>query len=193
MFAIKALAKTSNCFSPNYVATPLIRLFTMTCRVPIVHRVDYRNAKDANALVLLLDAYAQDPMGGSEALDNDVKHRLCNDLASIPSAISFIAWINDEPVGLINCFEGYSTFKAKPLLNVHDIAVLARFRGQGVGQSLLKAAEEYARSRGCCKLTLEVLSGNSRAMESYKHFGFEHYELDPSTGHGLFMQKLLKS
>ena len=165
----------------------------MTYHLSTVQRVDYRNAKDANALVLLLDSFAQDKMGGGEKLETDVKHRLCNDLASIPSAISFIAWINDEPVGLINCFEGYSTFKAKPLLNVHDIAVLARFRGQGVGQSLLKAAEEYARSRGCCKLTLEVLSGNSRAMESYKHFGFEHYELDPSTGHGLFMQKLLKS
>jgi GNAT superfamily N-acetyltransferase len=55
----------------------------------------------------------------------------------------------------------------------------------------LKAAEEYARSRGCCKLTLEVLSGNSRAMDSYKHFGFEHYQVDSSTGHGLFMQKKL--
>ena len=183
--------RTLTNFSPYHVATPLARLFTrMTC-VPIVQRVDYRNAKDANALVLLLDAYAQDPMGGKEALDADVKHRLCNDLASIPSAISFIAWINDEPVGLINCFLGYSTFKAKPLLNVHDIAVLVGFRGQGVGQSLLKAAEEYARSRGCCKLTLEVLSGNSRAMDSYKHFGFENYELDPSTGHALFMQKKL--
>jgi len=163
----------------------------MTYHLSTVQRVDYRNAKDANALLLLLDSFAQDKMGRGEKLETDVKHRLCNDLASIPSAISFIAWINDEPVGLINCFEGYSTFKAKPLLNVHDIAVLVGFRGQGVGQSLLKAAEEYARTRGCCKLTSEVLSGNSRAMESYKHFGFEQYELDPSTGHALFMQKLL--
>ena len=59
----------------------------MTSRVSTVQRVDYRNEKDANALVLLLDSFAQDKMGGGEKLETDVKHRLCNDLASIPSAI----------------------------------------------------------------------------------------------------------
>jgi ribosomal protein S18 acetylase RimI-like enzyme len=112
-------------------------------------------------------------------------------LSRIAGAASFIAWLDDQPIGLINCFEGYSTFKAKPLLNVHDIAVLAEFRGQGVGQALLKAAEDHARARGCCKLTLEVLSGNTPAMASYKRFGFAQYELDPAVGQAQFMQKWL--
>ncbi|NBQ06516.1 MAG: radical SAM protein [Betaproteobacteria bacterium] len=56
-------------------------------------------------------------------------------MARIPGAASFIAWLDGQPIGLINCFEGYSTFKAKPLLNVHDIAVLDGYRGQGVGQA----------------------------------------------------------
>jgi ribosomal protein S18 acetylase RimI-like enzyme len=156
-----------------------------------IRRVDYLNAQDAEALVLLLDAYAQDPMGGGEALKPDNAARLCKDLSSIAGAASFIAWLDDQPVGLINCFEGYSTFKAKPLLNVHDIAVLSAHRGQGVGQALLKAAEEYARNRGCCKLTLEVLSGNGPALASYKRFGFAQYELDPAAGQAQFMQKWL--
>ena len=42
----------------------------------------------------------------------DVKARLCDDLASLPSAATFLAWRDDEPVGLANTFEGYSTFKA---------------------------------------------------------------------------------
>ena len=156
-----------------------------------VQRVDYSNAKDAQALVFLLDAYAQDPMGGGEALQSETTARLCADMARIPGAVSFIAWLDDQPIGLINCFEGYSTFKAKPLLNVHDIAVLGSHRGQGVGQALLQAAESHARSRGCCKLTLEVLSGNAPAMSSYKRFGFEQYELDPAAGQAQFMQKWL--
>ena len=156
-----------------------------------VKRVDYLNALDAKALVFLLDAYAQDPMGGGEALQTEASARLCADLSLISGAASFIAWQDGQAIGLINCFEGYSTFKAKPLLNVHDIAVLSCHRGQGVAQALLKAAETHALARGCCKLTLEVLSGNSPAMASYKRFGFEQYELDPAAGQAQFMQKWL--
>jgi ribosomal protein S18 acetylase RimI-like enzyme len=156
-----------------------------------VQRVDYLNAQDAQALVFLLDAYAQDPMGGGEALKPEASSRLCADMSRIAGAASFIAWLDGQPIGLINCFEGYSTFKAKPLLNVHDIAVLTGHRGQGVGQALLQAAEAHALSRGCCKLTLEVLSGNAPAMASYKRFGFEQYELDPAAGQAQFMQKWL--
>ena len=77
--------------------------------------VDYQNPAHRQALVMLLDAYAQDPMGGGEALAQDVKARLCDDLAARIDAASFIAWLNDAPVGLVNCIEGYSTFKARVL------------------------------------------------------------------------------
>lgn len=157
----------------------------------IVLPVDYLNGAHRTALVMLLDAYARDPMGGGEALADDVKARLCDDLAARAGAASFIAWLDGQPVGLINCLEGYSTFKAQPLLNVHDIAVLPGHRGQGVGQALLTAAEAHARERGCCKLTLEVLTGNSPALRSYLHFGFAPYALDPAAGQASFMQKWL--
>jgi ribosomal protein S18 acetylase RimI-like enzyme len=156
-----------------------------------VRRVNYRNASDAAALLALLDMYSRDPMGGGEPLGEATKARLCNDLARHPLATSFIAWIGDAPVGLINCFEAYSTFKARPLLNVHDIAVDPGYRGKGIGQALLAAAQAHALDRGCCKLTLEVLSGNARAMASYEKFGFANYQLEPSAGHALLMQKWL--
>lgn len=141
---------------------------------------------------MLLDAYACDPMGGGEPLDAAVKERLCADLARHPGAASFLAWnATGEAVGLINCFLGYSTFKARPLMNVHDIIVLSGQRGQGIGQALLAAAESHARSLGCCKLTLEVLTGNATAMASYRRFGFAPYTLDPAAGQASFMQKWL--
>jgi GNAT superfamily N-acetyltransferase len=153
--------------------------------------VDYSNAAHRSALLMLLNAYAMDPMGGGQALAQDVKERLCDDLAARPDAASFIAWRGDVPAGLINCMAGYSTFKAKPLLNIHDIAVLPEYRGQGVGQALLAAAEQLAIDRGCCKLTLEVLTGNARALQSYLRFGFAPYALDPAAGQASFMQKWL--
>ena len=157
----------------------------------VVRRVDYADAHDRAALLLLLDAYAQDPMGGGTPLTDTVRTTLCDRLARQPGAASFVAWQGDAPVGLINCFEGFSTFRALPLLNVHDLAVLPGHRGQGVGQALLAAAEAHARERGACKLTLEVLSGNTRALRSYDQFGFAPYVLDPREGQALLMQKWL--
>ncbi len=156
-----------------------------------VRQVDYRDEVHAKALLRLLDMYAQDPMGGGSPLTEEVKSRLCTDLSDFPGAYSAIAWLGERPVGLINAFVGYSTFKARPLMNVHDIAVMPDVRGQGVGQALLTALEEHARGLGCCKLTLEVLSGNTRGLRSYEQFGFEHYALDPQMGQAMFMQKWL--
>ncbi len=157
--------------------------------------VDYNHPSHCAALVMLLDAYALDPMGGGDGLAQDVKDRLCDELAQRPQAFSFIAWkgagAQAQAVGLINCLEGYSTFKALPLMNIHDIAVLPQHRGAGVGQALLAAAEKLARQRGCCKLTLEVLTGNHRALSSYLKFGFAPYALDPAAGQASFMQKWL--
>ena len=156
-----------------------------------VRKVDFGAPRDRAALVELLDLYARDPMGGGDGLADDVKSRLCDDLAAMPGAVSFIAWRAGKPLGLLNAMPGYSTFKARPLINIHDIAVRAECRGQGVGQALLGALEAHARAQGCCKLTLEVLSGNVVATRSYLHFGFEQYAQDPAAGHAMFMQKWL--
>jgi hypothetical protein len=53
-------------------------------------------------------------MGGGQPLADSVQATLCDRLAQVPLAISFIAWQGDEAVGLVNCFEGFSTFKAQP-------------------------------------------------------------------------------
>ena len=159
-----------------------------------IQRVDYRAPLDGLHLRRLLDLYARDPMGGGEPLAASVLERLCDDLARRPDAASFLAYrVTDpsDPVGLINCFEGYSTFKAKPLLNVHDIVVHPKVRGQGVAQALLAAAQQLAVERGCCKLTLEVLSGNTVAMNAYNRFGFKPYQLDPGAGQAVLLQKWL--
>jgi ribosomal protein S18 acetylase RimI-like enzyme len=156
-----------------------------------VRRADYRAAGDRAALLALLDAYARDPMGGGTPLPDDVRARLCDELARLPSAVSFIAWLGDEAVGLANCFLGFSTFKARPLLNLHDLVVLPQHRARGIGQALLAACQAHARQQGCCKLTLEVLSGNQRALRSYQQAGFAPYVLDPREGQALLMQKWL--
>ena len=157
-------------------------------------RADYANPVHARALVAVLDAYARDPMGGSEGLSDFAKAHVVAELASRPQAYSVLAFADStqvQPVGLVNCIEGFSTFACRALVNVHDVAVLASHRGQGVAERMLALAEGIARQRGACKLTLEVLSGNAGAVRLYQRVGFANYELDPAVGQARFMQKWL--
>ncbi len=58
---------------------------------------------------------------------------------------------------------------------------------------MLVAVEQIAQQKGCCKLTLEVLVGNSVARAAYRRFGFSGYELSPETGEAEFWQKVLRA
>ncbi len=153
--------------------------------------VDLKNEANSTAWLYLLDHYARDPMGGGAGLSEYARANLVRELKDLPSFHGALAYNGDEAVGLINCFAGFSTFAAKPLLNIHDIVTRADRRGQGVGQALLQWAEQRARELGCCKLTLEVLSNNTRALAAYERAGFAPYVLDPAAGHALFLQKYL--
>ena len=155
-------------------------------------RADYHNPVHAEALVQLLDAYAQDPAGGGEALSAFAKANLAKALAARPQAFSVLAFAGEQPVGLINCIEGFSTFACRPLVNVHDVAVLAGFRGQRVGEQMLALVEQIAYERGACKLTLEVLAGNASAIRLYERVGFAGYQLDPAMGQAQFFHKWLE-
>lgn len=157
----------------------------------VICPVDLADPLHAGAFLDLLEHYAGDPMGGGEALSAYAKTHLIHKLQDLPTFHGALAFVGDEAVGLINCFTGFSTFAAQPLLNIHDIVTRAEWRGRGIGQALLQWAEERARQLACCKLTLEVLSNNMRAMASYERAGYAPYVLDPAAGHALLMQKYI--
>lgn len=156
-----------------------------------VVRVDYADARHARDLLMLLDEYARDAAGGGVPLSAHAREHLVPALAARAQAFSLLAYAGDAAVGLANCIEGFSTFAARPLVNVHDLVVLDGHRGRRIGQRLLQAAEQEARRRDACKLTLEVLTGNAPALRLYERFGFEPYVLDPALGQASFMHKPL--
>jgi GNAT superfamily N-acetyltransferase len=153
--------------------------------------VDYGNVSHVRDLLSLLNEYASGLSGGGKPLSADVCSRLVPELACRPGISALLAYAGGEPAGLLIANEGFSTFAAKSLLNIHDLMVSARFRGQGLSRLLLARAEQIARLRGCCKLTLEVLEGNTAARAVYSKVGFKGYELDPAMGKALFLEKKL--
>ena len=154
-------------------------------------KADYLNKQHSKDIPVLLDKYASDPMGGGEPLDENVKNNLVNELSKIPHAFSIIAYFNGLPAGLVNCFESFSTFSCKPLINIHDVVVLSEYRGNNISQKMLSKVEEIAKEKSCCKVTLEVLNNNEIAKSAYSKFGFCSYELDPKNGAALFWQKII--
>ena len=157
---------------------------------------NYNDPVHAEHLVTLLDKYSRDPMGGNEPLSPEVAKTLAGKLAEFPTAFSVIGYLQTEdeslkPIALANCFMGFSTFKAKPLINIHDLYVEQGLRGLHVGQKILAEIERIGREKDCCKITLEVLEGNVRGRNAYEKFGFRGYALDDTSGSALFWEKSL--
>jgi GNAT superfamily N-acetyltransferase len=139
-----------------------------------IRHADFSDARHANGIIEILNSYAVEPVGGGRALSLDAQERLIPMLRDTPNALVWLAFADDAPIGIAVCFVGLSTFRAQPLINIHDFAVLPQHRGKGVGHALLRAVEDYARREGCCRLTLEVLESNSGARALYHRFGFDN-------------------
>jgi len=133
---------------------------------------DLDRPEHQEAVLALTDAYAMDPMAGGEPLPADKRDRLIDGLRSHPTTVILLAYVGGEPAGIATCFLGFSTFAAKPLLNIHDLSVAPEHRGLGLGRVLLEAVERKARELGCSKITLEVGDHNETARALYDKVGF---------------------
>jgi GNAT superfamily N-acetyltransferase len=150
---------------------------------------DLSRAEHARDVVAMTQAYARDPMGNGAPLADEVLERLIAGLRSTSTTLVFLAYAGGGAVGIATCFRGFSTFHARPLVNVHDLAVLPEQRGRGIATALLATVERKARSLGCCKVTLEVQENNSRARRLYARAGFAQATYVESVGGALFYVK----
>jgi ribosomal protein S18 acetylase RimI-like enzyme len=167
---------------------------------PVEHRIEAIRLEDSQhceALGFLLDTYAAGPTGRGAPLSQQARESLPGLLHRLPHYRGWLAFAGSalncggQPAGLVNAFLGVSTFRARLLLNIHDICVHPNFQRRGIGTALLRVVEHAARSEGCCKITLEVLEGNLGALATYRRAGFGGYRLDPALGQAILLEKLL--
>ena len=137
-----------------------------------VIEADLNDYQHQTAILQLINAYARDPMGDGQDLPMAVRDRLIPGLRQHPTALVLLALDDATPVGVAVCFVGFSTFAARPLINIHDLAVIPEYRGRGIGRLLLEGVETKGLELGCCKLTLEVREDNHRAQRLYERLRF---------------------
>ena len=144
-----------------------------------VFLADLGNPAHQAAIADLLDMYCRDEFGDGKPLSAEARENLIPGLVKHGGARVFLAYDDQQPLGVAICMIGFSSFRGKPLINIHDVAVSPSARGQGIGRKLLAAVEDEARKLDCGKVTLEVRSDNMRAMGLYRSVGFK--SSDPET------------
>jgi len=152
---------------------------------------DFNNAEHKKAIPFLLNEYAKNLLGLQKEIDRRVLAELVPGLEKFPGALVLLAKTAKHYVGMAICFVGFSTFKAQPLINIHDFLVVGEYRNQGIGQAILRKIEAIAKEMGCCKVTLEVQENNTGARRLYRLFGFSDSFLEDEAGGHLSLTKTL--
>lgn len=97
---------------------------------------------------------------------DEVKERLSNAENGV-----FVAEVEGNVVGYVFCeviSEG-----AGYTLYIDDLSVDPDFRRMGIARMLMDKAKEYAKTKNCAFIMLNVWEFNQSAVEFYKKYGFE--------------------
>lgn len=134
---------------------------------------------DMYGIVKMALFYHKDDPKSQEILSNPLKsflYKLLGPLYVRSTLASFKATIHGKTAG-------YILIKRRDhSLHVWDLVVGAEFRGQGIGESLMKSAERLAESRHRY-VTLAVMEDNVPAMRLYEKLGYENLQFSPVCYH----------
>ena len=140
---------------------------------PVIEIVSLHNPDHCEALVNLLNEYMKDDMGLGKPMPSDMASRIVNGLKEHKGYLGFLVKVNTTYVGLANCNLNFSTWNAKPIINIHDFIVHPVWREKGIGSFLLQKINDYAVDNDFCKINLEVREDNIKAQMLYEKEGFK--------------------
>lgn len=144
----------------------------------LINQADLDDPGQCHAIVEIIQSYIGSPMGKDHHLNKDQGDQLIFQLRHHPRVLILLAREKENYCGLLIAYQNISTFSALPMLNIHDLAVLPAYQGKGIGRSLIKRAQNFAKHSGCSKITLEVRCDNKKALNLYHSEGF-HEESPP--------------
>lgn len=158
---------------------------------------DLRDPFDARATLHILSVYHESIVGNNGPLPEKVRETVIDGLLACGNHRVFLAVESDansiesgRAIGMAVCFVNYSTFRARSLINVHDLAVLPEFQGRGIGRTILENVIRYAAEKQHYAITLEVRKDNINALKLYRKLGFAGVE-ENAEGEAMLFGKLV--
>ena len=82
-----------------------------------------------------------------------------------------IAFDGQKPIGYALFYPNFSSFRGQPGLYLEDIYINNKYRGIGLGESMIKEIARTAASRGFERIDFMVLDWNTPAVKFYKKLG----------------------
>ena len=160
----------------------------------LVLQASYTNPVHAEAIGLVLNSLRRRPDGWRPLrCPPTVLKQLPAELAKRPHAFSVLAFVGGEPAGLVNCFEGFSTFACRPLVNVHDVAVVPKFRGLGLSQKMLQKSRTSPASVAAAKSPWRCWKAMRWPRRPMASSALPPGMFDPAHGRMMFWTKALVS
>ena len=86
-------------------------------------QVDLQNPEHCTHVIRLLNDYMNDHMGNNRPMPSELGPQIISGLKQHSGFLGFFVLANDQFAGLANCNVNFSTFQAKPLINIHDFIV----------------------------------------------------------------------
>jgi len=134
---------------------------------------------DMYKIVRMALSYHKDDPKSQEILSNPLK----SFLYKLLGPLYVRSTLTSLKVAVQGKIAGYILIKRRDhSLHVWDLVVDPEFRGQGIGESLMKFAEKHAENRHRY-VTLAVMEDNLPAMRLYRKLGYENLQFSPVCYH----------
>ena len=144
---------------------------------------------DVDAVAELMAGF-RDWMGYEEPA-GEVIHRVVAQLVRDPNTDYLLAAAGGEAAGVCQLRFRLSVWTGADDCWLEDLYVRDDARGGGLGRSLVDAAVERARERGCKRIELDAAEDDERAQAFYQSVGFTMEPKPP--GRNLFLGRRLDS
>ncbi|MEH6631835.1 MAG: GNAT family N-acetyltransferase [Halopseudomonas aestusnigri] len=93
--------------------------------------------------------------------------------SDVPKFGVLLAEIDSQIAGFASYTWNYSIWSGSSYMNIDDVFVWEEYRGQKVGEALMKNARTLCEKRGVKSIKWEVEEDNIKAIKFYKRLGAE--------------------
>ena len=112
------------------------------------------------------------------SLDAEQESRFLKEKTESENEIEIVAIVGDAVAGTAGIEAIGTKYKVRHRAEF-GISIAKEFWGLGIGQALMEACIECARTAGYVQLELEVVAENERALAMYEKAGFVQYGRNP--------------